>query len=632
MLNQRSKKFLIAALLITLVALLIRLLVAYELYSFNGGYNAVQHPPASTDMATYMKLSRQISAGKYHGEFNYQPFYYAVALPIVNFIFHNNLWGVILFQALLGAATTFLTALSAAKLCGRRGGYIAAGLTAGCGIMIVYTPFHLIATLQAFWLILLFYLTLLTIKHNRIFYWGLLGLVTGYAILTRGNIWLLVPGLSLLAIHRGRQNFAKTKSLIRNSVADDNANIALSSRGLTWLYGLMPLLLLIIMLLLPQLPFAWHNSRIKGCLCGPSTAADQVLALGNTPEAPPGGRNPEQLAGPMEYPPSYQVWMKAHDSIPVAQRILRWFVRQPGAYLELTFRKLLLFWNWREIPNNISYIQARAQSPKLRLFGFIPSGIIMLLTIAALLLHIKQLSRRPSILLLYYFIIAYWLSTALFYILARFRMPLLPLMAVAAALGIEWLFRHRRAPRPIMLSGIAALLAGYFICYQAYDLYRNNLEATIVRWTRPNGTMIQLADDSYMVLDNGPLTFGGWRVIPLTDRAIQKKFIIPSTSRINDLRVKLPLVAQRPGTATITVNHQVRQISFAHAGLSYFTFALPTGSSGNLNLRYLGGTTPVAAVVDYQRNYGRTFVKSKAIAAELVCRILWNSKASGKTE
>jgi hypothetical protein len=39
-------------------------------------------------------------------------------------------------------------------------------------------------------------------------------------------------------------------------------------------------------------PFIIYNSIQLGRLSGPSTAADAVLALGNTPEAPPGGRDP----------------------------------------------------------------------------------------------------------------------------------------------------------------------------------------------------------------------------------------------------------------------------------------------------------------------------------------------------
>jgi hypothetical protein len=73
--------------------------------------------------------------------------------------------------------------------------------------------------------------------------------------------------------------------------------------------------------------------------------------LGNTPESPPGGRNPG-YAGPMEYPPTYGMWMNKSNrqKITVPQRIINWFIEQPAAYLELSFRKLLLFWDYREIP------------------------------------------------------------------------------------------------------------------------------------------------------------------------------------------------------------------------------------------------------------------------------------------
>jgi Dolichyl-phosphate-mannose-protein mannosyltransferase len=635
MINKRTKKFLLFMLVALVIALAIRLAVSADLYSFNYGRNAVQTPPATTDMATYMELSQKIGNGTYSGEFNYQPFYYVVALPIVNFICGRNLWGVIWFQALLGAITCLLTGLCAAEFCGRRGGYIAAGLTIFCGIMICYTPFHLIATLQACWIVLVLYAAILALKRDKLIYWGLVGLISGCAILTRGNIWFFLPGLVVVAIYSGFRTFKNSTAdagTRHNSVTDvaltkkpaspehrtpNEGNIQFQLK----LKAVLPLVLLILFVILPQIPFAWHNSVVKGHLSGPSTAADQVLALGNTKESPPGGRNPEYLAGPMEYPPSYGLWMSNRDKISVPRRIINWFTEQPAAYIELSFRKLLLFWDYREIPNNISYDQARQMSPWLTRLGFISSGLIIVFALAGLLLWIPRLRYNIKLLLLYYFIIAYWGGTAAFYILARFRMPLIPLLAIASAMGVEWIIRHRKHGSKAWLTALAAFIVGYFICYQAYDLYRHNLEASFIRLTRPAGIKVKMAPGSYMLLDNGPMTFGGWGLIPLnTNILINKTFADLPTAKITGMKFELPLVAGKAGSAVIAINGKQEFITFTKPGMQKFTFDLSPVGMGKVKVQFVGGI-PLSVIMDYQRDYGRTVVNGKSIQTELVCRL-----------
>lgn len=245
----------------------------------------------------------------------------------------------------------------------------------------------------------------------------------------------------------------------------------------------------------------------------------------------------------------------------------------------------------------------------------------MLLAIAGLLLSLPKLRYDIKLLVLYYFIGAYWVGTALFYILARFRMPLLPLLAVAATIAVEWLIRYHRDRRKI-LHATAALLVGYFICYRSYDLYRHYLEAAMMRLTRPDGITVRLAANRYMLLDNGPLTFGGWGAIPLKPgTSVKKVFSRLPNGTVKQLTVKLPLVASRAGNAVILVNGIREIISFSRSGLKYFTFKLPLSKPGQITLQYISSTMPLSIIMDYQRNYGRTLLNGEPVQAELVCRL-----------
>ncbi|MBR2912046.1 MAG: hypothetical protein IKC05_10570, partial [Lentisphaeria bacterium] len=76
-------------------AFLLRLFAAYELGSINGGINSVFTPSRATDLCTYMRLAEEIATGKYKGVFYYQPFYYAVFLPVIRLIAGPGVWQVI---------------------------------------------------------------------------------------------------------------------------------------------------------------------------------------------------------------------------------------------------------------------------------------------------------------------------------------------------------------------------------------------------------------------------------------------------------------------------------------------------------------------------------------------------------
>ena len=102
-----GRGFLLILGVIALCALFLRLGVWAELGAVNGGRNSVYTPSVFTDLATYMKLGREIAAGEYSGPFYYQPFYYAVFLPVCYWLSGGSIGFVILVQSLLGAGTSW---------------------------------------------------------------------------------------------------------------------------------------------------------------------------------------------------------------------------------------------------------------------------------------------------------------------------------------------------------------------------------------------------------------------------------------------------------------------------------------------------------------------------------------------
>ena len=580
------RRFLWFAAAAVLVGVLLRLWAAFDLAAMNGGANNMMSPSRVTDMATYIDLADKIASGSYEGPFYYQPFYYAVFLPLVR-ISGGGVWAVVAVQILLGGATIWLTALIGERLVGKVGGALAAWLTSLSPALMLYAPFHLNETLQAFNLTLLFYLLLLASEKRKWHWWAICGFAAGAAALTRGNAILLVLPVAALGVRHFVRDSARRRELVVHAAV------------------------FAAVLLLVELPFIWHNTRVTGRLCGPSTAAGEVLALGNTPEAPPGGREPGLPAGPMEYPESWHRMMKLQaQGVSVPRQMWEWFRAHPGAFLELQFRKLLLFWDGREIPNNVSLYGEGRASTVLRTLDWGGFNILVVLAVAGMLLGMERLKRgEGGVWLLYGFVVIYWLSIAMFYDLSRFRAPILPLAAVFAGGVADFLLRRKSTPQRRM-SAVAAVLAGIFVSVFAYELYRNNCEAAVMRLVRPDGTKIIDRDGKTWIFDHGPQTFGAWEGIAATPGMKLEKRFVGGTSG----EARLKVFATRPGVFSTDCG----RTSLEQGENEVLLGVLPT--DGRLSFTVLEAPPEAMLVIDRQRDYGRTRINGETAPGELVVR------------
>lgn len=597
----RGRRFLRNLLWIAVAALLLRLGVSAELAAINGGNNSVFSPSKLSDLATYMQLARDMAAFRYSGEFYYQPFYYAVFLPVLYLVSGASVWFVIAVQSLLGGGCCWFAGLAAARIFGRRAGYAAAVLTAVSTPLLLYTPFHQNETLQSFNLALLFYLVLRAMEWKRLRFWGWAGGLAGVAILTRGNIWILIPGILLLGGLAGRRSTASWRRI---------------AAGLGLFAGL---------LVAVQLPFAVHNTRVTGRLSGPSTAADAVLGLGNSPEAPPGGREPGLPAGPMEYPEAWQRMMElSRSGVSVAEQMFDWMCREPAAFFELQFRKLLLFWDYREIPNNVSLYGEGEASLILQLLVFGRSGLLLALALAGILVAVlPRLRFRRSLpeWLLLYFIAAYWGATALFYILSRFRAPIVPLAAVAGGAFVGWMVRRwKTAPaerKHTLLLGGGALVAAFWLTTSGYEFYRQQCEAAVMRFVRPAGTRIDLGGGKSAWFDYGPLTFGGWQELPLEPGMVLEKRFPLSSARAE---LEWTLLTVSPGKLAVKINGQDQLFRLEKPGFS--KVRIPVSCPGGMvRIELLAVSGEQRLICDSQRNYRRSSWNGRPLGGEWIMRL-----------
>ncbi|RKX29679.1 MAG: hypothetical protein DRP47_01165 [Candidatus Zixiibacteriota bacterium] len=134
----------------------------------------------------------------------------------------------------------------------------------------------------------------------------------------------------------------------------------------------------------------------------------------------------------------------------------------PSNFLSLQLKKLRLFFNGYEIPNNQDIYFSRQFGPLLSLFLsdrliYWPYGLLAPLAFLGFLFSLRQWRKF----LLVYLVFGAWvLSLQLFFVCARYRQPLIPLMllfAVYALVRIAELVRHRDV-RNLTLAGVFGVL------------------------------------------------------------------------------------------------------------------------------------------------------------------------------
>ena len=585
--------------LIALGAFLIRFIVSCELVHQDP---AVWAPSPITDMKTYLDLADGILAGKIPQNFYYQPFYYAVFLPLCRLA--GKIWPLVLIQSALGGLTVWLAGWCAQQIAGRKAGIAASLLAALCAILIYFTPYALLEILQGFWIVLLLYLTFRLWRKSSARLWILTGLVLGCSILTRGSSWCFLPVLLCLA-------FRKTdwkKFLLRSG-------------------------LLLGFTILPQLPFALYNTVQTGHVAGPSTAGGAVLAFGNNPEGAPAGLE-------IPYPKTYELWLSREKEISVPRRIWQWFKEEPAAFLEQQFQKCMLFWDAVDYPNNITEYNAQ-KSVLMRTVRFLPSGILLGLGLAGLLAGFYRgyFLRRKRFLVLALFIGLYALSISAFYILARFRVPILPLLAVSGGVFLTRVFHCRRFGIRVRLIGLGAL--AIFIVYGFMPLYSCVYEPALAAVVRPAGVQTEFEVSPYewnspsrpagpylLLTDHSSALKGGWFAIG-NSFAVTKIFCPKQLPRGDRALLVLPVFGNA-GSVLLNVNGEQKRVEIRNRMICAEVPLRVENGKILLNIALSDPSGEWTCAMDARREYGRTLLNQRNVPYELAAFLILPIQSIGE--
>lgn len=404
------------------------------------------------DADSYDHLAKAIAGGDWLGDrVFYQAPLYPYFLAVLYKVFGHNLNLVRMVQLSLGAFNCVVVAWMARRIFDRKTAFWAGWLTAGCGILVFYEGAIgkdglsvLMTTIVLAGLVWSF--------NRRLWYgWLLSGAALGCAVLTRGNLLLLLPLIILwIALVLKEQPVRQILGAIAALVA-----------GTTFFI----------------LPVTFRNYVVGQDFVLTTSQAGQNFYIGNNPRA----------SGFFENPPNVRLNPKYEEADFRAEALRRtnrtdmkpsevsgfWFKEgiefirsNPGKAAGLFLTKTAMFWNHFEIPDNYNYYFVRKEVFILPLL-FVGFGIVAPLGLFGLFLARK----RPCAWLFILFVFGYMLSIVPFHVASRYRLPIVPVLILFTAHAVARAVDEVRARRlnKLALGLVPVAVLAFLVNWRVVD-------------------------------------------------------------------------------------------------------------------------------------------------------------------
>jgi len=369
------------------------------------------------DSAHYDLWAVDISRGDWLGEdvFLQAPLY-PYLLGLLYALVGRHLWLVYALQHLLGLVNVWLVWRLGRRWFDDRVALVGAALFALYGFAVFVEGKLLVETLFLTWSLLALHLAGEVAEQGRWRQSALLGLVLGLASVTRANGLALVVLVVVWLVW------------------------VLRRRGLA--VGLGRALLVVAVAGAVVAPVTVRNWVVGKCFVPIGAGGGLAFARGNVL----GGRGgfepvaelPDSVVGsPREISELAEAELgrtptAREVSMFWTRRTLRKMRERPGAWLRLEGWKALRFLDNYEHGTTNALSEERALTPVLQVL-FVPAGVILALGIVGLVAGLREAGRRS---LLYLYVVMLVAGILVFAMVARYRLPMMPVLALFAAQAI----------------------------------------------------------------------------------------------------------------------------------------------------------------------------------------------------
>ncbi len=403
------------------------------------------------DAEYHHQLAQKIAAGEWSGtEVFFRAPLYIYFLALMYAVLGENFIIIRVVQFIIGSFSCVLIYLIGRRLFQPWVALVAALMGCFYGLFIYFEGELLLTGLIVFFSLLSVLQLMRAADTMRLRGWLLSGIVLGLGAITRPNILLFAPFAALWIVFTYRNKRAAYRDAL--------------PAVLTFVLGAFLIIA----------PISLRNFLVGNDFVLVASQGGVNFFIGNNPKADghtaivPGTR------------PTW--WGGYNDSIEIAEResgkmlkpseISRfWYLKglafmkeNPLKALKLLLTKFSFFWNGHEIKNNKDIYFFRKYSPLLGALLWhdglkFPFGLIAPLAIVGMIGARKQWRRC---LVLYLFILSYMLSVILFFVTARFRLPVIPFLLIFAAFSLTWAIEQFNKKKfNSLLGGILIFLISF---------------------------------------------------------------------------------------------------------------------------------------------------------------------------
>ncbi|HUV36830.1 MAG TPA: glycosyltransferase family 39 protein, partial [Patescibacteria group bacterium] len=446
------------------------------------------------DAENYDTIARAIAFG---GEINEKLFWqgplYPLFLAMVYKIGGGSIIAAKVAQIVLGALTCVLVLFIGARIFDRKAGVIAAAITALCGPLIFFEQELLATGWAAFWSAALIFLILETDRRRSIGSYLTLGICAGLGTITRATFLPFIIAAAIWLLVRINRRGRKTGGITARGGDHTHGSSSTATRGGDRKHGWAAVAarggILALGFLVVAIPIAILCHTETGQFSFLPQSGPINLYIGNNPDTDktlmirPGA----EWRDLTRLPTVHGSTGGASDRAFFMNRFWGYVKSSPGGYIAGLLGKTVQFLGSRELPRNVDiYIYRRysrllsALAWKARGFGF-PFGLILPFTLIGLYTY-----RRRIPLPLFLYAVLYPAAIIFVFVSARYRTPIVPVLAVPAAMGLrhfaDSIRKGRLRPAAVMAGVVAAIafftsLPGPFAT-ERYD-YRAEMHCSV---------------------------------------------------------------------------------------------------------------------------------------------------------
>ncbi len=488
-----------------LLALVLRALYLFQIHG---------HPLFSAltgDPATYYARALGILSGAIvpdHAFFHSCPFYPYVLAGFAHVT--SSMDAVRAAQALVGAVSVILIFKLGKLTLGRSSGIIAAFLAA------IYVPFIFFeGELLEISLVLAFLegtLILLVLARKRSSRWlaALAGVLLGLAALGKPNLLLFAPTgaiwLYMAALSRhGVSGRGTSRRDPRRADQTHTDRTRAGSRRRAAIMGIVFFMATGVTIL----PATIHNYRSSGDLIPVSSNGGINLFIGNHPGAPGVFRVPPEMRFDLRLA-SKEVAERSTGrplsdgevSDYWAGQAFRFARSYPNAWARQIGRKFVLFWNHFEIPNHYDINFVKRLAPVLRN----PIGTFAVLAPLGILGLVLAAARRKRTGLLIAFATTFMVSVMPFFVTARYRLAIVPVLLVGAGFAVTEIISmfRKRSWKPLIAAGILLTLLTTGVNIDVIEFGSAQMHNTLGAILGSQGNFEAAAAEFELALDENP--------------------------------------------------------------------------------------------------------------------------------